>query len=192
MIQALTSRLIDFTAKSPDENLPQAAVLILCYEKDDDLFFIMTKRSNSLPSHPGEVAFPGGKKEESDKDLKQTALREASEEISIDSSKVEILGQLDPLESRFGLSVTPFIGILKENFELDPNPDEVAEIFYLPISFFKNDPLIKRGVTNFKGETFDTPVIIYENYEIWGLTLAFTLDFLKLFNIKFKDDLQIR
>ena len=192
MIQALTNRLIEFTAKSSDENLPQAAVLILCYEKDDDLFFIMTKRSNSLPSHPGEVAFPGGKKEESDKDLKQTALREASEEISIDSSKVEILGQLDPLESRFGLSVTPFIGILKENFELDPNPDEVAEIFYLPLSFFKNDPLIKRGVTNFKGETFDTPVIIYDNHEIWGLTLAFTLDFLKLFNIKFKDDLQIR
>ena len=95
MIQALTSRLIDFTAKSPDENLPQAAVLILCYEKDDDLFFIMTKRSNSLPSHPGEVAFPGWKKEENDKDLKQTALREASEEISIDSSNFEILGLLE-------------------------------------------------------------------------------------------------
>ena len=90
------------------------------------------------------------------------------------------------------MSVTPFVGILKEKFELEPNPDEVADIFYLPVSFFKNNPLIKRGVTNFKGETFDTPVIIYDNHEIWGLTLAFTLDFLKLFNIKFKDDLQIR
>ena len=192
MIQALTNRLLDFTPKKPDENLPQAAVLILCYEKGDDLFFVMTERSSSLPSHPGEVAFPGGKKEMQDENLKQTALREASEEISIDSSKVEILGQLDPLESRFGLSVTPFVGILEENFELEPNPDEVAEIFHLPLSFFKNKPLIKNGVTNFKGETFDTPVIIYENHEIWGLTLAFTLDFLKLFNIKFKDDLQIR
>ena len=152
----------------------------------------MTERSNSLPSHPGEVAFPGGKREKKDKNLKQTALREATEEISLDPAKVEILGQLDPLESRFGLSVTPFVGILKEKFELEPNPDEVADIFYLPLSFFKNNPLIKRGVTNFKGETFDTPVIIYDNHEIWGLTLAFTLDFLKLFNIKFKDDLQIR
>ena len=192
MIQALTNRLLDFTPKNSDESLPQAAVLILCYEKDNDLYFVMTERSNSLPSHPGEVAFPGGKREKKDKNLKQTALREATEEISLDPAKVEILGQLDPLESRFGLSVTPFIGILKEKFELEPNPDEVADIFYLPLSFFKNDPLIKRGVTNFKGETFDTPVIIYENYEIWGLTLAFTLDFLKLFNIKFKDDLQIR
>ena len=192
MIQALTNRLLDFTPKNPDESLPQAAVLILCYEKDNDLYFVMTERSNSLPSHPGEVAFPGGKREKKDKNLKQTALREATEEISLDPSKVEILGQLDPLESRFGLSVTPFVGILKEKIELEPNPDEVADIFYLPLSFFKNNPLIKRGVTNFKGETFDTPVIIYDNHEIWGLTLAFTLDFLKLFNIKFKDDLQIR
>ena len=192
MIQALTNRLLDLTPKYPDESLPQAAVLILCYEKDNDLYFVMTERSNSLPSHPGEVAFPGGKREKKDKNLKQTALREATEEISLDPAKVEILGQLDPLESRFGLSVTPFIGILKEKFELEPNPDEVADIFYLPLSFFKNNPLIKRGVTNFKGETFDTPVIIYDNHEIWGLTLAFTLDFLKLFNIKFKDDLQIR
>ena len=192
MIQALTNRLLDFTPKNPDESLPQAAVLILCYEKDNDLYFVMTERSNSLPSHPGEVAFPGGKREKKDKNLKQTALREATEEISLDPAKVEILGQLDPLESRFGLSVTPFVGILKEKFELEANPDEVADIFYLPLSFFKNNPLIKRGVTNFKGETFDTPVIIYDNHEIWGLTLAFTLDFLKLFNIKFKDDLQIR
>ena len=192
MIQALINKLLDFTPKNSDESLPQAAVLILCYEKDNDLYFVMTERSNSLPSHPGEVAFPGGKREKKDKNLKQTALREATEEISLDPAKVEILGQLDPLESRFGLSVTPFIGILKEKFELEPNPDEVADIFYLPLSFFKNDPLIKRGVTNFKGETFDTPVIIYDNHEIWGLTLAFTLDFLKLFNIKFKDDLQIR
>ena len=191
MIQALTNRLLDFTPKNPDESLPQAAVLILCYEKDNDLYFVMTERSNSLPSHPGEVAFPGGKREKKDKNLKQTALREATEEISLDPTKVEILGQLDPLESRFGLSVTPFVGILKEKIELEPNPDEVADIFYLPLSFFKNNPLIKRGVTNFKGETFDTPVIIYDNHEIWGLTLAFTLDFLKLFNIKFKDDLQI-
>ena len=192
MIQALTNRLLDFTPKNPDESLPQAAVLILCYEKDDDLYFVMTERSNSLPSHPGEVAFPGGKREKKDKNLKQTALREATEEISLDPAKVEILGQLDPLESRFGLSVTPFVGILKEKFDLEPNPDEVADIFYLPLSIFKNNPLITRGVTNFKGETFDTPVIIYDNHEIWGLTLAFTLDFLKLFNIKFKDDLQIR
>ena len=192
MIQALTNRLLDFTPKNPDESLPQAAVLILCYEKNNDLYFVMTERSNSLPSHPGEVAFPGGKREKKDKNLKQTALREATEEISLDPTKVEILGQLDPLESRFGLSVTPFVGILKEKIELEPNPDEVADIFYLPLSFFKNNPLIKRGVTNFKGETFDTPVIIYDNHEIWGLTLAFTLDFLKLFNIKFKDDLQVR
>ena len=192
MIQALTNKLLDFSPKNSDESLPQAAVLILCYEKDNDLYFVMTERSNSLPSHPGEVAFPGGKREKKDKNLKQTALREATEEISLDPAKVEILGQLDPLESRFGLSVTPFVGILKEKFELEPNPDEVADIFYLPLSFFKNNPLIKRGVTNFKGETFDTPVIIYDNHEIWGLTLAFTLDFLKLFNIKFKDDLQIR
>ena len=83
MIRKLAKRLEDYQPKSSDEKLPQAAVLILCYEKEDDLFFIMTERSNSLPSHPGEVAFPGGKKEEQDQNLMYTALREAAEEISI-------------------------------------------------------------------------------------------------------------
>ena len=137
MIRKLAKRLEDYQPKSSDEKLPQAAVLILCYEKGDDLFFIMTERSNSLPSHPGEVAFPGGKKEEQDQNLMYTALREAAEEISINPDKVKILGNLDPLESRFGLSVTPYIGVLGENFELQANPDEVAEIFHLPLSFLK-------------------------------------------------------
>ena len=190
MIRKLAKRLEDYQPKSSDEKLPQAAVLILCYEKGDDLFY--NDREVKLFTKPSwRGSFRGGKKEEQDQNLMYTALREAAEEISINPDKVKILGNLDPLESRFGLSVTPYIGVLGENFELQANPDEVAEIFHLPLSFFKNEPSIKRGVTNFKGETFDTPVIIYENHEIWGLTLAFTLDFLKLFNIKFKDDLQI-
>ena len=192
MLEKLKQSLNSIELSNPDQELPQAAVIILCYQKQDDLFFIMTERASTLPSHPGEVAFPGGKKEKQDENLMQTALREAAEEISMDPNAVKVLGQLNPLESRFGLSVTPFIGLIEKEFHLKANPSEVAEIFHLPVSFFGDNPLIKQGVTNFKGETFDTPVIIYEDHEIWGLTLAFTLDFLKLFGIKFKNDLQIR
>ena len=94
MIRKLAKRLEDYQPKSSDEKLPQAAVLILCYEKEDDLFFIMTQRSNSLPSHPGEVAFPGGKKESFDDNLKITALRETHEEINLKNTDLEILGEL--------------------------------------------------------------------------------------------------
>ena len=95
MLEKLKLSLNSIELRKPDQKLPQAAVIILCYQKQDDLFFIMTERASTLPSHPGEVAFPGGKKEEQDENLMQTALREAAEEISMDPNAVKVLGQLN-------------------------------------------------------------------------------------------------
>jgi hypothetical protein len=87
------------------------------------------------------------------------------------------------------LSVTPFIAIAEEKLNLKANASEVEEIFHIPLSFFKNKPNISEKITNFKGETFKTPVFNFEKYKIWGLTLAFTINFLDLLDIKFDYDL---
>ena len=87
------------------------------------------------------------------------------------------------------MSVTPFIAVADEKLILKANSNEVEDIFYIPLSFFKNEPNISEKVTNYQGETFKTPVFNFENYKIWGLTLAFTINFLALLDIKFDYDL---
>ena len=189
MISTLKSKLENYAPNGTLKDHPQAAVLIICYEADGELFIVMTQRSKNLPSHPGEVAYPGGKREKNDASLIETALREASEEIDLDESKIKVIGEIDTLKSRFGLSVTPFIAVADEKLILKANSNEVEDIFYIPLSFFKNEPNISEKVTNYKGETFKTPVFNFENYKIWGLTLAFTINFLALLDIKFDYDI---
>ena len=121
MIEELIINLNKFIPKRANGNLPQAAIIILLEPRDNDFDVIFTERSKKLPSHAGEVSFPGGKSEDKDSSLIDTALREAQEEIGLVPENVKILGQLDTLESRWGLSVTPFIGIIQNaNHPLRP------------------------------------------------------------------------
>ena len=188
ILTTLKSKLDSYSPNGSLEDYPQAAVLIICYESEGELFIVMTERSKKLPRHPGEVAYPGGKREKNDTSLIQTALREASEEIDLDESKIKIIGEIDTLKSKFGLSVTPFIAVSNEKLSLKANSNEVEDIFHIPLSFFTNKPNISEKVTNYKGETFKTPVFNFEKYKIWGLTLAFTINFLDLLDIKFDYD----
>tara|TARA_B100000579_G_C22833962_1_gene857543 strand:- start:1463 stop:2086 length:624 start_codon:yes stop_codon:yes gene_type:complete len=193
MIEELIINLNKFIPKRANGNLPQAAIIILLEPRDNDFDVIFTERSKKLPSHAGEVSFPGGKSEDKDSSLIDTALREAQEEIGLVPENVKILGQLDTQESRWGLSVTPFVGIIQKTQRFIAEPKEVESIFKVPLSYFKDSPEILNKITNASGESFITPVIGYENYKIWGLTLAFTLQFLKLSNIDIEiDDLHFR
>lgn len=189
MLSTIRSKIKDKKASGPIKNSPQAAVLIPCFEKDNELYIVMTERSLDLPSHAGEVAFPGGKREDNDSSLSDTAIRESLEEINLNPSDVKIIGELNSIESRFGLSVTPFVAEIKADSVLKADPNEVNAIFYIPISFFRDSPDISNKVTNYKGESFTTPVFNFESYKIWGLTLAFTLSFLELLDIQFDYDL---
>ena len=193
MISILEKKLNQINLKKIDENLPQAAVLILIVENEKDYSIVFTERSKRLPSHSGEVSFPGGKKENEDKNLIETALRETHEEIGIKPSSIKVLGRMNSQESRFGLSVTPYIGYTTGNLEFILEPKEVETIFTVPLEYLKKNPLISNKITNASGETFETPVINFENYKIWGLTLGFTLQFLNLIDIDIDiDDLYFR
>ena len=138
MLRKIKTNLKGFMGSPPIEDLPKAAVLLaITAEEEPELIY--TLRSNKVSSHKGEVAFPGGREEEGDLSLADTALREAEEEIGLDRNLVEILGSLDTTVSRYGISVTPYVGIIPPNPNLNESSSEIESYFRVPISYLAND-----------------------------------------------------
>ncbi len=134
------------------EHTRPAAVLVPIFEADGEARLILTKRPETMPSHQGEIAFPGGKLEpNTDADLRAAALREAHEEIGIEPASVEIVAELDHLvtvSARFALA--PFVGLLAVPPVLVPHPREVAAVFDVAIAELL-DPEV------FREERWDVP-----------------------------------
>ncbi|KAF3448061.1 hypothetical protein FNV43_RR08769 [Rhamnella rubrinervis] len=117
----------------------RAAVLICLFEgSQGELRVILTKRSMNLASHPGDVALPGGKMEETDEDDTATALREAMEEIGLDPSLVHVVGNLEPFISQHQLKVIPVISVIDRIQDFKPliNTSEVDAVFHAPLDMF--------------------------------------------------------
>ena len=183
MIPKIKENLSSYKPSGPIVGLPQAAVLILLHETSEDLNLIYCLRSNNLPTHAGEVAFPGGKREEKDETLRDTALREAQEEVNLELKDVEVLGEISSVQSRFGLSVTPYIGILKSN-TLIADGKEIAEVFSVPLNFIKNNMQKEQKSENWDNKKVFFPFFEFENKMVWGLTAYMTVEFLKLLDIE--------
>jgi 8-oxo-dGTP pyrophosphatase MutT (NUDIX family) len=113
-----------------------AAVLVPIFEADGEARIVLTKRPETMPSHRGEIAFPGGKLEATiDPSLRDAALREAHEEIGLDPGRVEIVGELETMTTVAGrFTLTPFVGLLAAPPRLHPDPIEVVRILDVPIS----------------------------------------------------------
>jgi len=161
----------------PEADLPEAAVLIAITEEEEPKI-IYTLRSNKVSSHRGEVSFPGGMKEDSDRSLIDTSLRESEEEIGLPQDCVEIIGSLDTMVSRFNISVFPFVGIIPKEVVLNTNSDEIEACFRVPLSFLMKDERYRNDEVNRNGETFFMPAYKYSSYIIWGLTAMITVNFL--------------
>ncbi|GAA6152459.1 CoA pyrophosphatase [Pseudoteredinibacter isoporae] len=157
----------------------QAAVLLALTDHPSEPEIVLTKRAEHLNSHSGQVAFPGGKWDETDKSLMETALRESHEEIGLPPERVEVLASLPSAETRFGIHVTPFVGVVPKDLQLEPNYDELDAIFNVPVSYFLDDD--NRSRTDiFEGSMgrFWAPVWHYEGFEIWGFTAGILANFL--------------
>lgn len=152
------------------ENLTEAAVLIPIVERNNGLKVILTKRSNNLKQHPGQVSFPGGKSEKTDKSLVATALRETREEIGINNKNVEILGQLSKHVTITGFKITPFIGKIRTGFSTKMQTSEVSEIFEVPLSYLSNPKNFRVESVKWKGKKRFFYSIPYGPYYIWGAT----------------------
>lgn len=152
------------------ENLIEAAVLVPIVERNDGLKVILTKRSNNLKQHPGQISFPGGKSEKTDKSLVATALRETKEEIGINDKNVEILGQLSQHVTITGFKITPFIGRIRMGFSTEIQTSEVSEIFEVPLSYLSNPRNFRVESVKWKGKKRFFYSIPYGPYYIWGAT----------------------
>ncbi|KAM9854107.1 peroxisomal coenzyme A diphosphatase NUDT7 [Aulostomus maculatus] len=153
---------------------PRASVLIPLLVKGGELYTLMTLRSKELRTSAGEVCFPGGKRDPSDRDDVDTALREAEEEIGLPAADVQVVCRLVPVISKSGLLVTPVIGFIRESFSPRPNPEEVSAVFTVPLEFFtsEKDHCASHGsvgmvpLHSFNFVDPDTG----SQYHIWGLT----------------------
>ena len=156
--------------RPPNVKLRPAGVLVAVTLTGDQPQVILTKRSSALKHHPGQIAFPGGKKDDEDVDVHATALREAEEEIGLPRDLPRILGSLPPHETVTGFHVTPVLAVLEHDFDPIPEPGEVAEVFSTPLDHLMDpdnyliESRIWRGM---RRHYFTVP---YGPYYIWGAT----------------------
>lgn len=147
-----------------------AAVLVPIVGRADGLTILLTRRSESLPVHKGQISFPGGRVEEDDVDDVETALRETEEEIGLGRDRIEVIGRLDTYTTRTGFEVTPVVGLVRPPFELVPDPVEVAEVFEVPLSFVLDSANHERHSREWQETVRHFWVLPYQGYYIWGAT----------------------
>lgn len=151
-------------------SLREAAVLIPIIDDGDDARVILTRRTVALRKHSGQVAFPGGAVDAEDKTPDIAALREAEEEIGLDRAHVEVVGQLPVYLTTTGFRITPVLSIVQPGYSLVANPDEVDEIFDVPLSFLMDPDNHIRESREWEGLMRHYYRMPYGEHNIWGVT----------------------
>lgn len=155
-----------------DKDLPQAGVLVLLDEQGAEPTVVLTLRAAHMRLHAGEVAFPGGKCDPQDTSHWHTALREAEEETGLPRDAVEQLGVLPSVVTRTGIEVIACVGRLMTPVNLQLNPDELEEVFSVPLSFFAQADQLHLDRFEYRGRSRLVPRYEYKDYSIWGITAA--------------------
>lgn len=130
---------------------PALAAVLLPLVMRDELTLLLTQRTLNLRAHSGQIAFPGGRTDDSDIDAVDTALREAHEEIGLPRAHVEVLGTLPTYVTGSAFIITPVVALVKPGFVLQPNPGEVADIFEVPLGYLMNPAHHRRHEMEFDG-----------------------------------------
>ena len=176
-LRELGTRLTtEHTLEDYREDHRLAAVLILAYPDDRETHIVLTRRTHHLPNHAGQISFPGGSIEAGDRDPVHTALREAREEINLDDNDVDVLGILDVTVLPSGFAVAPVLAVSDRQPSLIPNPDEVAEIFSIPLSMISNLTLYRQDSVERDGVRRQFYYLNYGEYYIWGATARMLRD----------------
>jgi 8-oxo-dGTP pyrophosphatase MutT (NUDIX family) len=168
-----------FTEREPTH----ASVLVPLVQRDE-VTVLLTQRTDHLTDHPGQISFPGGRAEPEDKDAIATALREAEEEIGLHARHIDVLGSLPTYTTGTGFIVTPVVALIHPPFSVEPDPDEVAEIFEVPLAFLMSPANHRRHGVEFGGvkrEFLSMPWATADeaprHYFIWGATAMMLRNF---------------
>ena len=152
------------------QNLRDAAVLIPVVDHGDEASVILTKRTEKLRSHSGQIAFPGGRVDATDPTPEFTALRETEEEIGLSADFIEVVGRMPDYVSGSGFRIAPVLAVVKPGFLLTINEDEVDDAFEVPLSFLMNPANHNRESRIWQNrERFFYTMPFGERY-IWGVT----------------------
>ncbi|AXI44641.1 CoA pyrophosphatase [Sulfitobacter sp. SK012] len=154
----------------PGRTLRPAGVLAPIVLRNNLLELLLTKRSSALKNHPGQIAFPGGKQDKDDADVIAAALREADEEIGLPPGIVEVLGTLAPHETVTGFHVTPVIAVVRDAFDIRPEPGEVDEVFSVPLDHVLDMTQYSIQSRRWRGQQRHYFTVPYGPYYIWGAT----------------------
>jgi len=149
-----------------------AAVLVPLLHGAGELDVLLTRRTDEVDTHKGQISFPGGMVEESDPSAEHAALREAGEELGIPSSSVETIGLLDDHATPTGFIITPVVGVLRDLPPLSPNPREVAEVIRIPLAFFADRTKARKEQREFRGHLHDVWFYDTGTHIVWGATAA--------------------
>jgi 8-oxo-dGTP pyrophosphatase MutT (NUDIX family) len=178
-VEQMRSRLLDpERALTLDiRGVTDAGVLVPLFFADDTLYVVFTRRRHDLPRHPGEISFPGGRREPEDADLRETALREAEEEVGLPPAAVDLLGALQPTPTIVsGYAIHPFVGLIEPGFQWVPSVREVDEVIELSVpallAGYGRRRIERRGLT-IRSDSYQVG-----EHLIWGATARILGDLL--------------
>ncbi len=160
----------DFLMDIAPDSYRLAAVLVPVIDRRGDASVLLTRRAAILPTHAGQIAFPGGKISEEDATIVDTALREAQEEIGLAPAFITPLARLDTYHTRTGFRVVPILAAVSNGFTLAPDPSEVADIFEVPLQFLMTVANHQRHSMEWEGAERFFYAIPYGEHYIWGAT----------------------
>ena len=152
------------------DKLRDAAVLIPVVDRGDEAGVILTKRAETLRSHSGQIAFPGGRIDPTDASPEHAALRETEEEIGLTSDFIEIVGRMPDYVSGSGFRIAPVLAVVRPGFMLTINQDEVDDAFEVPLGFLMNPANHNRESRVWQDRERFFYTMPFDDRYIWGVT----------------------
>ena len=165
-----------------DTSLIPSAVMVLFYQKENQHCILLNKRTDTVEHHKGEISFPGGRKDDQDSSLLDTALRETEEEMGIRIKDINVLGQIDDMPTNSNYLISAFVGTISYPYHFKPSDIEVAEIIEAPLSTLTDPEHFHFQIRMVGGQPLECPEFNYLGHRIWGATGRVLYNFIKLLN----------